>query len=367
MHTARHVRFFEPHSQPSMQARRNVLGLGVAMALGLPGCGGGGSDSASSTPISAPAPTPMTNGIPAGAFGAGRSRIAMMRAPGDAILLDLATRQVTTRITLGLDSSVFGFTASSAGTLALMARRGFAFEASLRVCNADATVTSQFNVALGTGTPRSAAALSRDGARLAFGVNVAETGATGTFWYVCVANADGSNQRFVPVGRKVGDLTLERANPAWLADGRLLVQTDQAIYVSDDASVVKLTQLRVLPTGAPNRTVMDRTGNRVLFDQKPTGGGQHVWSYDLAAGQLQQLTSGNFEQYMGAVSPDGTWLMFLDNRAILVSGVPSASRADYVCAIPLRDQVTDLTGQDVTLRDAAGQLLSGDSGLVGWI
>jgi hypothetical protein len=38
-----------------------------------------------------------------------------------------------------------------------------------------------------------------------------------------------------------------------------------------------------------------------------------------------------------------------------------------VCAIPLRDQVTDLTGQDVTLRDAAGQLLSGDSGLVGWI
>ncbi len=290
-----------------------------------------------------------------------------MRTPSNPILFDLGTRQVTAQVALGADSSVHGFTASAAGNLALMARRGFAFEASLRVCNADAAVIGEFRVALGSGSPRSAAALSPDGARLAFGMNAAETGMFGTFWYVCIASVDGSSQRFVPIGRKVVDLITERANPTWLPDGRLLVQTDQGLYASDDASVTQLSLLRTLPTGAPNRTTVDRSGQRVLFDQKTAGAGNNVWSYHLGTGQLLQLTSGNFEQYMGAVSPDGQWLIFLDNRAILVDGAPSTERAYYVCAIPLQDLTNDLTGKDVTLRDAAGQLLKGDSGLMGWI
>jgi hypothetical protein len=354
-------------SNPDVR-RRLALIAGASIAANLLGCGGGGDDAPAPASSPSPSTAPPAGQVPGGAFGGGQGKLALMKTTSQAATLDLGTRLVLGNLGLGLGSSVFGLTSTSSGTLALVAREGFKFSADIRVLRSDLSVLHQYTVPLGVGTPRSAAAISPDGQRLALGVNVAETGQTGTFWYVLIANVDGTGQTFVPLGRKVGSVISERANPVWLPDGRLLVQTDQGIYRSDDAAAGKFSLLLAREFDAPNRTTLSPSGGVLYFDQGTvSGSGSRLWSFDLAAGQARQLAQGNFEQYCCAVSPDGAWLLFQDNQAALFNGVPSSElRSYFLSAIPTNSNLLDLATRDAKLRDSSGAAFTVESTRIAW-
>jgi WD40-like Beta Propeller Repeat len=305
---------------------------------------------------------------PVGVFGGGLGILAGNENFKDKpALFDLKTRSVTSSIKIGAESSVFGFSASADGTLTYISSPLFKSEYSIRILRSDVGVVKQFPVALGTGKVKSAAAISADGKRIAFGATAPLVGKPGRYWVVYVSDSDGGNGRFIETTREVRDELTERMNPVWLNDDRLLVHSDLGIYTSTDASASDLALTNPTVFAAPNRTFLDRRNQRLIFDQSVGAPNSRVWSYDIASGQSRQLTDGNFEQYAAAVSPDGKWLLYLDNQSTLLNGVPTGNREYSVSVIPLTDRTTDVTGRSFHLKNPAGRSIGFDSGLVAWV
>lgn len=352
----------------SRATRRGILRGGSAMVLALAGCGGGGGGGTDNTAVS-PSPAPVS-GAPAGAFGGGGGQIATRSSLNKIRFLDLASRTTRRTFDQGTDSSLQGVTAALDGTHCAVSRpAGSSNIVRVSILRADASLVRGFEIS-GSGFvfERTAGVVSPDGRQVAIGIAMSDAAVAGGLGLgICVVDVDGGNRRLVPLGQP---FAIERsANPAWLPDGRLLVQTNQTLYLSADASVSSLPPWRALSTTQPGRTTVDRAGTTVFFDQVD-GINVHLWKYDIATAQVRQLTTGNFRQFVGAVSPDGRWLMFFDDRVVLINGVPNplATRADYLGAIPVSDQLVDLGSRDMTLRDGGGNLLFElQAGSIGWI
>jgi WD40-like Beta Propeller Repeat len=344
--------------------RRRLLGLGASVVAlsAIGGCGGGGGGSSSSGP---PDGGPDSE-APAGAFGGGQGRIAMMTSLSVLTLFDLASRNVLTTFDAGTESTVQGVTASPDGTIALLTRIFADSAVMVRTFDPDLGLLHEFQVELGLGLNQSAAVISPDGQRIAFSLAVPLT-TGGTGWAVFLADIDGANQVFIETGRLVADLLTESANPVWLPDGRLLVQTDQDLLISD-AALTTLSPALAAPLSKPAQAVIDRGGSRLLFHQDATAPetGTQIWSQDIESGALLQLTAGNLAQYNGAVSPDGEWLLFRDQRYVMRNGMPTTLVAWYVSALPLSDQAVDLSDRLAALDDSANELLEAESGLIAW-
>ncbi len=355
----------------STNRRRLLQGAGSALALGtMAACGGGGGGSGEATAVS---PAPATNsGAPAGAFGGGTGQIAIRSAINEVSLIDLGSRSARRTVDQGTDSSLFGTTAASGGTHCLISRpAGTSNVVRLWIVRSDGSVVRRFDVrGSGFSFERTAGIVSADGTRVAIGIAMVDSAIGNTLgWGVCVVDVDGGNLRLVSLGRRYVGLE-QSANPVWLADGRLLVQTEESLYLSADAAVNSLAPWRSVLSASPGRTTVDRAGTTLFFDQASGANNRHLWKHDLSSGLTRQLTTGNFQQFMAAVSPDNRWLMFSDNRVMLINGVPNGlgTRADFVCAIPITDQTVDLAGRDSTLSAANGQpMFQATAGLIGWI
>jgi Tol biopolymer transport system component len=348
--------------------RRRLIGFGAAaVALGaIGGCGGGGGGGSDS---SNPPADGSGSGVPPGAFGGGQGRVALMTSRSDLTLLDLARREVLATFDAGLDTTDFGVTATADGTIALVTRPYLEYGVMVRIFNADLSPLHEFKVSYTFGFHESAAAISPGGEKIAVGLSVQLTSGDNG-WAILVADVDGGNQSFIETGRLVSDLLTERANPVWLPDGRLLVQTDQGLLLCD-VGLTAFTPAVAGPTLIPMNAISDVSGAKLVFDQatETSGAGSHVWSQDVASGVATQLISGGFEQYPGALSPDGEWLLFLDNRLVELNGVPISPdlRSNYVSALRVADLPKDVTDLDLTLRDANDDLLAADGGgLIAW-
>lgn len=354
----------------SPDRRRFLRGAGSALALGtLASCGGGGGGSGEATAVS-PAPA-ASSGAPAGAFGGGTGQIAIRSAISEVSLIDLGSRVARRTVDQGTDSSLFGTTAASGGIHCLISRpAGSSNVVRLWIVRPDGSIVRQFDIrGSGFSFERTAGIVAPDGARVAIGIAMSDAAIGNTLgWGVCVVDVDGGNLRLVSLGRRYVGLE-QSANPVWLPDGRLLVQTEESLYLSADATVSALAPWRALASSSPGRTTIDRAGSTIFFDQA-NGSNRHLWKHDLVSGQTRQLTTGNVRQFMAAVSPDNRWLMFSDDRVMLINGVPNGlgTRADYIGAIAVTDQTIDLGSRDVTLRRSDGQLLfQSSAGLIGWI
>lgn len=347
--------------------RRRLLGIGVgAFALGaFAACGGGGGggnddgDSGSPTP-----PDDDAGGAPGGGFGGGQGRIVRMTKIDEVELFDLATRKALRTESFGIESTLYGVTATRDGIIAVLTRPFAEYGIIVRTFGPDLNLLHQFSVDFGFGFNHGAAVISPDGRQVA--VSVALGLPPEADWVIILADVDGGNQRVLETGRLVTDRTIERANPVWLADGRLLVQTELGLQISD-AAVTTLGPALSSPAVAPAAAAIDPDGKHLRLEQYGSADGRaHVWSQDIETGALQPLISGGFQQSQAALSPDGRWLMYLDNRPVLRFGVPSELRENYVSVVPVADLPMDVTDLDVTLRDSEGELLDAINGPIGW-
>jgi hypothetical protein len=143
--------------------------------------------------------TKTSNGTaPSGAFGGGLGILAGNENYKDKpALFDLKTRGLAMPIKIGSESSVFGYSTAADGTLAYISSQLFKSEYSIRILRSDVGVVKQFQVALGTGKAKSAAAISADGKRIAFAATAPLVGKLGRYWVVYIADADGGNARFI--------------------------------------------------------------------------------------------------------------------------------------------------------------------------
>jgi Tol biopolymer transport system component len=154
------------------------------------------------------------------------------------------------------------------------------------------------------------AALSPDGARIAFTANSPTDGE----WDIFIMNVDGTNLLNLTTGRfdeRTGS-PMNDANPAWSPDGkRLAFNSNGDIFViaSDGNGLVQLTNdpsWEGLPSWSPN-------GSQIAFNSE-RGGNPDIYLINADGSGLKRLTDNPGADGSPLWSPDGSKIVFISDR-----------------------------------------------------
>ncbi len=152
-------------------------------------------------------------------------------------------------------------------------------------------------------------------------------------WFAFVSSRDGDAEIYraaIDGGaqRRLTAFHLDDVSPRVSPDGKWVLfvsnreGSDRLFLVRPDGRGARRLHEGTIPGGqdrgveaAEADAVWAPDSKSVVFSARPTGGHWHLFRADVAKGSLSQLTDGEFDDQVPALSPDGQWIAFVSDRA----------------------------------------------------
>jgi len=165
-------------------------------------------------------------------------------------------------------------------------------------------------------------------------------------------------------------LTLGGGNyyaPVWTPDGKRLV------YSSDKSGHANLYWKDADGSGAEQRltrcdfqqiaTSFSHDGKTVVFDQDSPSGGRDIWTLTMQADDKPRpFIQTVFDEYDGAVSPDGRWMAYVSNDSgrdeVYVQSFPKAARRWTVSNGGGKSPIWGTEGNELSYRNGDKMMLA---------